>query len=160
MEIAGAQSMWGVEPRGPASNGAWLVGTIKSEGKIPATYSLEIPVSGTWYLWVRYVAHTTRAKAFTVVIQGTEMIFAEVPYGTTPEEKPETYGDKEIMSPNNPFIWTRRPVELSAGKATLELLSHPTMPGQGPFQGGRIIRHAPVVDVFFLTNDPNFDPGS
>lgn len=149
-------AMWQVGDRKPANNGQWLIPANQAETSIPATYALDIPVGGTWYLWVRYMVHPTRAKVFMFVIQGNEQVFAEAPYGTTPEEKPESYGDKEPS--NEGFIWSRRTLELTPEKTNIELHTAPEHRSREIFQGSPIIGHSPQVDSLILTNDPNFDP--
>jgi len=150
------QAMWQAAERKPANNGQWLIAANKAKSSLPATYALDIPVGGTWYLWVRYVAHPVRSKVFMFVIQGNEQVFGEAPYGTTPEEKPETYGDKEVNSAG--FIWTRRTLELTPGNVVVELHNAPERRSRELFQDRPIIGQSPQVDSFVLTNDPGFDP--
>jgi|GEM_PF-5278868 hypothetical protein len=149
---------WIIEQRHPASGQAWLAATGKPASRMPATYSLEIPSSGTWYLWVRYGVHPLRAKPFSVTIQGEDFLFAEAPYGTSPEEKPESYGDRELEGGNARLIWTRRTVELKKGKAEVELRAAPERRSPELFQDKPIISHGAAVDLLILTNDPDYTP--
>ena len=167
---------WVIFPRPPviSRHGALAKGLVQNaeQNFASATHSLNIPAKGKYTVWVRYAIHPSRAKPFSVTIQGEILKFALLPYGASPDEKfrssdrdstmesellekwkndrEANYGDQKA---ENQMIWTRHEVSLDAGAS--EIVLAPI--SRKEIQRG-IIPHPPEVDAILVTNNPNKVP--
>lgn len=121
-------------------------------GQKPASVSVNIPSSGTYYVWVYYQANAVRRKTFSVLLDGKELVFCWKPYGDSLENSADIYRGREMNEKG--MIWTYEPVSLDAGDHELLLSAHPNPP-EGKWASGG---HPPLVESILITNDPTYVP--
>lgn len=118
----------------------------------PATAVVQIPREGSYYVWAHYQVSEVRRKAFSVTVEGKELVFGWKPYGRSAAERPDLYQGREADAKK--MIWTRQEVVLSPGSHELVLTARPSPPEGHWASGG----HPPLVEAIVVTNNPDFDP--
>jgi hypothetical protein len=124
-------------------SGFLSIATGADDDKAVATKSIEVPVAGRYFVWVRYGDWREQAERFQVRIEQSG-------------RQPWTgrYGERAIVDEDNEmklywdwvFAWDQQPVTLQKGSASLSLMS--TSKERQPRQ----------VDVIVLTTDPSYRP--
>lgn len=118
----------------------------------PATAVVQIPRDGSYYVWAHYQVSEVRRKAFSVTVDGKELVFGWKPYGRSAAERPDLYQSREADAKK--MIWTRQEVVLPPGAHELALTARPSPPEGRWASGG----HPPLVEAVVVTNNPDFDP--
>src|SRR5688500_14372441 len=134
---------WAAEWNQGGESGFLSIATGPGDDKATATKEIEIPVDGTYRVWVRYGDRREATDRFSVKIEQD---------GAQPWTG--AYGEKAVVEEDNEaklywgwaFAWDQREAPLKAGKAKLSLMS--TTPEPDPRQ----------VDVIVLTTDPEYRP--
>lgn len=134
---------WAAEWNQGGESGFLSIATAADDDKAVATKAMEVPVAGTYYVWVRYGDWRETPEPLQVQIEQAG-------------KQPWTgkYGEKAVIEEDNEmklywgwaFGWASQTVELNKGAATLKLLS--TSKAAQPRQ----------VDVIVLTTDANYRP--
>lgn len=134
---------WAAEWNQGGESGFLSIAAGAEDDRAVATQTVEIPVEGTYFLWVRYGDWREQTERFQVQIhqEGTALWTGQ-------------FGEKALVEEDNEmklywgwaFTWDRREVPLRKGPATLSLRS--TTKEAVPRQ----------VDVLVLTTDPTYRP--
>lgn len=134
---------WAAEWNQGGESGFLSIATAADDDKAVATKLIEIPVAGTYHVWVRYGDWRETPERFQIQIEQPGRPLFTGQYG----EKPVIEEDNEMkLYWNWAFGWGSASVELVKGPATLKLLSttKETQPRQ--------------IDVIVLTTDANYRP--
>jgi hypothetical protein len=134
---------WAAEWNQSGESGFLSIATGADDDKATATKELDIPVEGTWYVWVRYGDWREQPERFQVKLEqaGREPWIGR-------------YGEKAVVEEDNEaklywgwaFAWDRREAALKKGPAKLSLMSTTKEPV--PRQ----------IDVIVLTTDADYRP--
>lgn len=134
---------WAAEWNMGGESGFLSVATGADDDKARAGKTIEIPVAGRYFVWVRYGDWRERPERFQIRIEQAG-------------RRPWTgrYGQKAMVDEDNEmklywdwvFVWDKREVEFQKGRARLDLMSTNKEPQ--PRQ----------VDVIVLTTDPDYRP--
>lgn len=134
---------WAAEWNQGGESGFLSIATAADDDKAVATKAIELPVAGTYYVWVRYGDWRETPEPFQVQIEQAG-------------KQPWTgqYGEKAVIEEDNEmklywgwaFGWAAQTVELNKGAATLKLVT--TSKAAQPRQ----------VDVIVLTTDKDYRP--
>jgi len=134
---------WAAEWNQGGESGFLSIATGAEDDRAVATQTLEIPIKGTYFLWVRYGDWREQTERFQVRIEqdGTRPWIGQ-------------FGEEALVEEDNEmklywgwaFAWDRRTVPLEKGEARLSLVS--TTKEAVPRQ----------VDVLVLTTDPTYHP--
>src|SRR5216117_1021330 len=111
-------------------------------GEVVVGREIEVPAAGRYTLWVRYADYRNKAESFGVRVRQGE------------KTSPHVFGTKSIVDDLDPmklywdwsFAWDSKPVELTKGKARVELFT------TGPTEARR------QVDCVCLTTDATYKP--
>jgi len=133
---------WAAEWTQGGESGFLSIATAADDDKAVATASIEVPVDGDYFLWVRYGDWREQAERFEIRLEQGDT-------GSTSE-----FGRKAVIDEDNEmklywgwaFGWDSRPVKLKKGKAQLRLMTS-TKDAQ-PRQ----------IDVIVLTTDATYRP--
>src|SRR5262249_52082385 len=129
---------WAAEWNQGGESGFLSIATGPDDDQAVATKTVEIPVAGQYFVWVRYGDWREKTERFQVQIEQ-----AGKPAGTG------RYGESPLVDEDNEaklywgwaFVWDKRAVDLQKGPATLKLLSTTKDP------------EARQIDVVVLSND-------
>src|SRR5262245_50796375 len=134
---------WAAEWNQGGESGFLSIATAADDDKAVATKNIEIPVEGTYHVWVRYGDWREKTERFQVQIE-------------QPGMQPWTgkYGEQAVVEEDNEmklywgwaFAWDRREVKLKKGPAKLSLMT--TTKDPEPRQ----------IDVIVLTTDASYRP--
>ncbi|MCS6976847.1 MAG: hypothetical protein NZM31_07550, partial [Gemmatales bacterium] len=137
---------------GPGIAGEWTQGGESGwlsiacgpeDDKAEADYACEIPVSGTWRLWVRYRDWRQRPERFVVRVEQPNMAARSLVYG----ERPVIDEDDELkLLWDWAFGWDVQEIELVKGPARIVLISDQIQD-----------RHR-QIDCLCLTTDRGYRP--
>jgi hypothetical protein len=133
---------WAAEWNQGGESGFLSIATAADDDKAVATKNLDIPVDGTWHVWVRYGDWREKTERFQIKINqgGKDWV--------------GRYGEKPVVDEDNEaklywgwaFGWDSREVPLKKGPAKLSLMSTTKEPE--PRQ----------IDVIVLTTDKDYKP--
>jgi len=134
---------WAAEWNQGGESGFLSIATAADDDKAVATKAIEIPVAGTYHVWVRYGDWRETPEPFQVELEQPNRP------GWTGK-----YGERSVLEEDNEmklywgwaFGWASHSVDLAKGPATLKLVSN-TKAAQ-PRQ----------VDVIVLTTDAKYRP--
>jgi len=134
---------WAAEWNMGGESGFLSIATAAGDDRAAASCTIEIPVDGTYALWVRYGDWREATERFQVRLQQDGG-----PAWTG------RYGERAMVDEDNEmklywgwvFTWYRQPVQLKKGRAQLSLLSTTKEPV------------ARQVDVLVLTTDTGYRP--
>src|SRR5262245_5664692 len=134
---------WAAEWNQGGESGFLSIATAADDDQAVATKTIEIPVEGTWHVWVRYGDWREKTERFQIKIeqQGAQPWTGQ-------------YGEKAVVEEDNEmklywdwaFAWDKRSTKLSKGPAKLILMT--TTKDPVPRQ----------IDVIVLTTDDNYQP--
>jgi hypothetical protein len=134
---------WAAEWNMGGESGFLSIATGADDDKAAAAKTIEIPVAGRYFIWVRYGDWREQAERFQVRVE-------------QPGAEPWTgrYGEHAIVEEDNEmklywdwvFAWDKQEAKLQKGSAQLSLMSTSKEPQ--PRQ----------VDVIVLTTDPDYRP--
>src|SRR5215212_2305427 len=112
---------WAAEWNQGGESGFLSIATAADDDKAVATKAIELPVAGTYYVWVRYGDWRETPEPFQVQIEQAG-------------KQPWTgkYGEKAVIEEDNEmklywgwaFGWASQQLELNKGAATLKLVSN------------------------------------
>ena len=143
------QGAWGMAGPGVApewtqgGESEWLsIGCGPKESKATATAEIEVPVAGTWKLWVRYRDWRKETELFKVTVEQNG------------KSKEAVFGDKTVVDENDEmkllwkwaFGWDSKELTLEKGQAKVILSAHVSQ---------KVHRQ---VDVICLTTDLSYYP--
>ncbi|NPV48212.1 MAG: hypothetical protein HPY69_14770 [Armatimonadetes bacterium] len=136
---------WAAEWTQGGESGFLSIATGPGDDRAEAIQTAEVPVTATYYVWVRYGDWREQTERFTVVLEQN---------GQPPQ--PLTFGQRAVVEEDNEmklywgwaFAWDGGEVRLEKGPVTVRLRS--TQPEAVPRQ----------VDVLVLTTDPAYRPRS
>ena len=133
---------WAAEWNQGGESGFLSIATAADDDKAVATRNVEIPVEGTYFVWVRYGDWREKTERFQIQLDQ--------------EGKTQTcrYGEKAVIDEDNEaklywgwaFAWDKREVKLKKGTALLRLMT--TTKDPEPRQ----------IDVIVLTTDASYQP--
>jgi hypothetical protein len=134
---------WAAEWNQGGESGFLSIATGADDDKAIATRELDIPVEGTWYVWVRYGDWREQTERFQVKLEQAGR-----------EPWVGRYGEKAVVEEDNEaklywgwaFAWDKRETALKKGPAKLSLMS--TTKEAVPRQ----------IDVIVLTTDAEYRP--
>ena len=134
---------WAAEWNQGGESGFLSIATAADDDRAVATKTVDIPVAGTYHVWVRYGDWREQPEPFEIHIE-------------QPGRPPciGKYGDKAVIEEDNEmklywtwaFAWASRPADLVKGPATLKLVSNAK--ASQPRQ----------IDVIVLTTDARYKP--
>ena len=134
---------WAAEWNQGGESGFMSIATGANDDRAVATKTLDIPVAGKYYVWVRYGDWRERTERFQIQIEQAGKTLATLPFG----ERAIVDEDNEMkLYYGWAFAWDKGAVDLTAGQATIKLAS--TTKGPEPRQ----------VDVIVLTTDETYRP--
>lgn len=141
---------WAAEWNQGGESGFLSIATAGDDDKATVSKTVEIPVAGTYHVWVRYGDWREKPERFEVHIE--QPGDGAAPQGTSPWVG--KYGERAIIEEDNEmklyfgwaFAWDSRPVELKAGQATIKLATSSKDPE--PRQ----------IDVVVLSTDAAYRP--
>jgi hypothetical protein len=134
---------WAAEWNMGGASGFLSIAAGGDDDRAQVTRSVEIPVSGRYFVWVRYGDWREKTERFQVRIEQN---------GSPPWNA--EYGARAMVEEDNEmklywgwtFVWDQRPARLQKGPARIRLLT--TVKENQPRQ----------VDVVVLTTDPAYRP--
>src|SRR5262249_37248791 len=111
---------WAAEWSQGGESGFLSIGCGADDDKAVATANVEVPVNGTYRVWVRFRENRGRTNRFRVRLTPKGGKPVTLTYG----EKPNVEEDNEMkLYWDWAFAWERHDVDLDAGPATVELVS-------------------------------------
>ncbi|HZU34819.1 MAG TPA: hypothetical protein VFA18_02860, partial [Gemmataceae bacterium] len=141
---------WGIS--GPGWASAWTQGGESDfmsiacgadDDKAVAFTNIEVPVAGTYHIWVRYRDNRGSSSRFQVHLTSADGQVAQLTYG----QKPVVEEDNEMkLYWGWAFAWAERPARLAKGQARVELRS--------AFKE----KECRSVDCLVLTTDTDYRP--
>ena len=148
-EMKQTKGHWGISGPGWAAewtqggeSGFLSIAAGPDDDRAAATKTLEVPVDGKYFLWVRYGDWREKAERFQVKLEQDRQTWLG------------RFGEKPLVDEDNEmklywgwvFVWDGRPVSLRKGPVKLTLMTTTKDP------------EARQVDVLVLTTDPDYRP--
>lgn len=134
---------WAAEWNQGGESGFLSIATAADDDKAVVTKAIDIPIAGTYHVWVRYGDWREKTERFQIQIEQPGQKVWEGKYG----EHPVIEEDNEMkLYWTWAFGWGSASANLQKGPATIKLLS--TIKEQEPRQ----------VDVIVLTTDGSYRP--
>lgn len=134
---------WAAEWNQGGESGFLSIATAADDDRATATTSIDVPVEGRYFIWVRYGDWREQPEPFSIRIEQPGAAAWQGDYGVNAVIDED---NESKLYWGWAFAWDRREASLKAGAATLSLLS--TQKSAQPRQ----------IDAIVLTTDESFRP--